>query len=612
MKKSGWKQLVLSAAGAYLCKVGVLGCFPLIPAFFAAVYLEERGRWLLSIGMLTGMVAFLPITAIAKYGMALLFVAAVIRLSEWVDKRCSTLLAALAASLGTIALSVFGGVFDWKDRVSIPLSILEGIFIFGFVILAGRGVQLFLEEKEIATGPKPKEGWQEQKLLGYAQSFEGLSKTFFGMSKKIEFHQEEMGKIQQELTGRICSGCDTCAICWEPDNPTMYSIFSQLISGLVHQGRADEATENELKKHCLYPDHVVNEAVIAFEKASLNLAWYNRLLENREVIAQQLDAMAFIMQDCANESRLLDGEEKGKLSEVKYRAKEYGITTEEIHLYEKCDKHLQLVLKVRAKWGNCIAVKNLTKAVTGALDIHMHPHKDTRTFIGKETVEIIFEEEPAFHTIYGVSKFTKDGAPVSGDNFSLMEKDDGEFIMSISDGMGFGTKACKESEMVIELLEKFIEAGFSKETALRMLNSAMVIRGEDEQYSTVDITSVNLYTGEANFYKIGASATFIRHKNGTVECLLSTSLPVGVNFELEIEKAGKLLCDGDFLVMVTDGVLEYLQVEKPEETMEDIISAISSNHPGLLAKKILEKVMEYTGGAVKDDMTILAAAIWEK
>ena len=63
--------------------------------------------------------------------------------------------------------------------------------------------------------------------------------------------------------------------------------------------------------------------------------------------------------------------------------------------------------------------------------------------------------------------------------------------------------------------------------------------------------------------------------------------------------------------MITDGVLEYLNTEKPEETLEGIISEIKTNHPGLLAKKILDQVMLYTGGEVRDDMTVLAAAIWE-
>ena len=69
---------------------------------------------------------------------------------------------------------------------------------------------------------------------------------------------------------------------------------------------------------------------------------------------------------------------------------------------------------------------------------------------------------------------------------------------------------------------------------------------------------------------------------------------------------------GDFVVMVTDGVLEYLHVKKPEDTMQEIIESIQTNNPGILAKKIMERVMLFTGGKAKDDMTVLAACIWEK
>lgn len=612
MTKMGWKQFALSIVGAMVCRIGIMGCYPLVPAFFAAVYLEENGRWLLSVGMIAGMVAFLPISVIAKYGMALLVIGVTVRMSEWVEKKCSTILGAVAASLGTFALSIFGGIFDIRNQISIGAAICEAVFIFGFVVLAARGIHLFLEEKEKPLQQEGLQGaYKEQRLLNYAKSFEGLSKTFLSMSKKSEMQTEELGRIQQEVTGRVCSGCDTCAICWAPADPTMYELFGRLITGLLQNGEADEITRKELERNCCYAGHIEREAMMVFEQARLNKAWYNRLLENREVIAQQLDAMAFIMQDCANETQILDGQEKRKLAEIRYRAKEAGITAEEVHLYRKNDGHMQAVLKVRSKWGNCVAMKDLTKAVSGALNLSVMAHKDSRTFIGKDSTEVIYEEEPMFHAVHGVAKLTKDGAAVSGDNFSCMEKEDGELVLSLSDGMGSGVRACRESELVLDLLERFIEVGFTKETAIKMLNSAMVICGEDEGYSTVDITSVNLYTGETDFYKIGASATFIRHEDRMVECLVSTSLPVGAAVEVEIEQAKKQLANGDFLVMVTDGVLEYLQTERPEEVLEEIISDIHTNHPKLLAKKILEKVMEYTKGEVQDDMTVLAAAIWE-
>ena len=188
---------------------------------------------------------------------------------------------------------------------------------------------------------------------------------------------------------------------------------------------------------------------------------------------------------------------------------------------------------------------------------------------------------------------------------------DGEFVMSLSDGMGSGSRACKESEMVIELIEKFLEAGFSKETAIRMMNSAMVMKGADDLYSTVDLCKINLYTGMAKLYKIGAAATFIK-RGAEVECITSQSLPVGAQVQMDISVQETKLTGGDFVVMVTDGVLEYLHVKKPEDTMQEIIESIQTNNPGILAKKIMERVMLFTGGKAKDDMTVLAACIWEK
>lgn len=47
-----------------------------------------------------------------------------------------------------------------------------------------------------------------------------------------------------------------------------------------------------------------------FERMKVNAAWYNRLLSNREMIAQQLDAMAFIMEDCAKDYEDLTLQEK--------------------------------------------------------------------------------------------------------------------------------------------------------------------------------------------------------------------------------------------------------------------------------------------------------------
>ena len=61
--------------------------------------------------------------------------------------------------------------------------------------------------------------------------------------------------------------------------------------------------------------------------------------------------------------------------------------------------------------------------------------------------------------------------------------------------MGSGPAAFRESDMVVELMQKFMEAGFPQETAIRMMNSAMVLQGDRESYSTLDFMDLDLYSG---------------------------------------------------------------------------------------------------------------------
>lgn len=46
--------------------------------------------------------------------------------------------------------------------------------------------------------------------------------------------------------------------------------------------------------------------------------------------------------------------------------------------------------------------------------------------------------------------------------------------------------------------------------------------------------------------------------------------------------------------------------------MREMILSIKTNNPGILAKKIMDRVMLFTGGRAQDDMTVLAACIWKK
>lgn len=108
--------------------------------------------------------------------------------------------------------------------------------------------------------------------------------------------------------------------------------------------------------------------------------------------------------------------------------------------------------------------------------------------------------------------------------------------------------------MVVEMAEELLVAGFPEKMAIQLLNTALVMGREEVYFSTVDMCVFNLYEGSCKFLKAGASTTFIRH-GGQVEKITSTTLPVGVMQNIEIDCVTRKLSDGDFVVMVTDGVM---------------------------------------------------------
>mgnify|MGYP002508719120 FL=1 len=115
--------------------------------------------------------------------------------------------------------------------------------------------------------------------------------------------------------------------------------------------------------------------------------------------------------------------------------------------------------------------------------------------ISEEEREMVFQEEPEYFTMTGVAKLAKQEEEVSGDSFSFFYQEDGELAMILSDGMGSGEEAAKESESVLVMLEHLLEAGFEEETSIRLLNSVLALRAEQKSFATLDMSVPNVPNG---------------------------------------------------------------------------------------------------------------------
>ncbi|MDI3481292.1 MAG: stage sporulation protein [Tepidanaerobacteraceae bacterium] len=210
----------------------------------------------------------------------------------------------------------------------------------------------------------------------------------------------------------------------------------------------------------------------------------------------------------------------------------------------------------------------------------------------------------------GVAGVAKEGFGVSGDDFYFSELKGGKFMLALSDGMGVGENAAKCSKRTLALLERFLDAGFDCNKALRIINSAIVASSIYDRFSTVDMVLIDTMTGIADFIKAGSAASFVK-RGSRVETIKGGSLPVGIMDEVNPKITSRDLKSGDVLVMVTDGVIDALSGSQDgEEQLKNLLADIRTANPQEIAEDVLRKAR--LGGNARDDMTVLAARLWGK
>ena len=180
--------------------------------------MEGGNRTLLLIFTIFGMALFIPVQAMAKYTMALLLTGLVIRLWEWANRSCSAWIGAFAAGGSVLLLTAAGEIIQVRERAALWMGILESVFVCAMVMAAAPVLQRFLLEEapDWRVGVTRREPEHGEKLQNYAKSFNGLSQIFSQMENfKGTFEQEEMGRMQQEITAKICISCRQSANCWQ-------------------------------------------------------------------------------------------------------------------------------------------------------------------------------------------------------------------------------------------------------------------------------------------------------------------------------------------------------------------------------------------------------------
>lgn len=453
----------------------------------------------------------------------------------------------------------------------------------------------------------------KEKLMSLANAFDELAASFSSLPKgQDKLSQSELDHIFESLGDKYCKECSKCEHCWEQNYYTTYQTAYDILNKIN-----EDETEGfqELKKGftngCINVEEILKETRNLFHKEQNNLKWNNKIISAREAVSQQLKAMSQIIMQIKDEVCLVEKPDDLTERNIRFVLWSNKIVAKNIFVINRLDKRKELRITIKTKNGRCIPAKEVANMIGGVCNTAYTVSKNCKNLINGDWYSLTLIEDVNFKMLYGVARKIKDNERVSGDNFSIMENKDGKSILCLADGMGSGIEACSESEKVIELIEELTEAGFVKEAAIKMINSLLVVKRDEPLFTTVDLCEIDLYNGLCEFVKVGASLSFIKRKNW-VEVIQASSLPAGLVYDIETSTLSKKVYDGDFIIMVTDGIIDAFAPASGEDMLKDIIEEIDSSNPKEMAHIILEHVLEYNNGSAGDDMTVLVAGIWGK
>ncbi len=368
------------------------------------------------------------------------------------------------------------------------------------------------------------------------------------------------------------------------------------------------------RKLILYAD-TLKEIAESFEEAPrkeadthMQMYLYRERQEQNTLLAGQLDETARVLNELAVETYATSYLMERIRKKIYKGLRENGLVVKDLYVIE-IKEHLEIGMNVRATDDEIYHTDDLMEYISELCHRRLRQMESNASFVHRDAVTLVFEEEVNYFVVEGISKAKKEGEVDSGDSYLLKEFGKGMYLAALSDGMGSGVVAAKDSEKMMDLLDKFMETGFHMEKAITLLNSMMYLRGERERTLTLDSCEIDLYQGTCRFLKYGAAISFLK-RGQKVWKIEANSLPLGIFSKGDPEEAAYGLEDGDYIVMMTDGVVDAYENKFGTMPLDEFIGHLEYENPKQMANMLMNMAITNANGKIRDDMTVIVLGIW--
>ncbi|WDV45543.1 stage II sporulation protein E [Clostridiaceae bacterium M8S5] len=452
----------------------------------------------------------------------------------------------------------------------------------------------------------------KKRLLELSEVFEELSTTFNKViQEEVHTQNKDINQFINKLSDGVCKNCSMYQTCWKNDFYNSYKAMFDLMNVIEIKGIIKEKDlPLSIRKRCLRLNRIVDKCNYLFDLYKVNYSWNKKVQESRQLVSQQLKGVSNIMTELSHEIEEDISFKEDAENSIYIQLKKHEFAVTEVVVTESNNEKFEIIIETKNKLDNLqlqrlITIVSLVVGYKLKRDKYFHGSVNTNKY---SKIKLI--KANRYNGITRVSRINNSFREVSGDSYVFGERQNNYFSI-LSDGMGVGYKANIESSTVVSLLEKFLEAGYNKEVALKTINSILILKSNEEMLTTLDMSIIDLYTGKGQFVKIGSAPTFIKRGKNIIS-INSSSLPIGILREVDIYVYEEQIKSGDVIIMMSDGVFDANKESKDKEGwLTDIIKNIDSVNPQTIADDILDKALEVAPNKKRDDMTVLATKIWK-
>ena len=528
--------------------------------------------------------------------------------------------AALAVAMGSLAASclcpgergrcagVFAvgctlGALAAPDAVSVvPLAVSAGVGVTAALALPGSVMRRIF--------PPPAPPVQAQGLSGAARKLSAVADTLSDIADTVNAvcqrqmppKGESFDFVVEQVARTTCQSCTRRSRCWVRGYATAMDGLQHLKPVLESKGRVEVQDLPGQLSVCIHPADLCTAANHGYRLWRSRRQTRARASMLRTALTEQYSALAGALAQLAaklGQAGLPDPRREAKLAQL---FAELGLDALE------CSVTADLAGRLTASVTICRThftqeeisglVEEVSRLCRRDMDLPEITHCRTVTML-------TFGEKPLFTAEFGAAGHAAAGQSVSGDALDQFCDTSGRAQMLLCDGMGTGRAAAVDGQMAAKLTAQLLRAGFAAESAARLVNVALGLKGaEQEAGATLDLLTVDLYTGRAGLFKAGAAPSFLV-RGGVPRMLDGASLPMGMLDSLVGRSTTFALDAGDWVVLVSDGAL----ADGADWLMQQLQLCARLGHTPKQAAETVADAAARRAGDKRDDITVAVLAV---